>query len=109
MENRGEIMLINVQLKILRSFLSFEGFSLLMLFFIAMPLKYFMSFPIAVLVVGSIHGFLFAVTVYLLIKNALDEYLTLGQMTLFFILSLIPFGSFYSCRQIDMMIDGWRR
>jgi integral membrane protein len=36
-----------------------EGSSLLILLFLAMPLKYFFGFPEAVRVVGSIHGFLF--------------------------------------------------
>ena len=36
-----------------------EGISTLVLFFIAMPLKYFAGMPLAVTIVGSLHGLLF--------------------------------------------------
>lgn len=36
-----------------------EGFSFLILLFIAMPLKYLANMPTAVLIVGSLHGLLF--------------------------------------------------
>lgn len=36
-----------------------EGISTLILFFVAMPLKYMADMPMAVTIVGSIHGFLF--------------------------------------------------
>lgn len=36
-----------------------EGSSLLILVFLAMPLKYFFGLPEAVAIVGAIHGFLF--------------------------------------------------
>ncbi|MEL3971528.1 DUF3817 domain-containing protein [Rossellomorea oryzaecorticis] len=40
-----------------------EGASLLILLFIAMPLKYMAGFPEAVTVAGSLHGFFFVVYV----------------------------------------------
>ena len=36
-----------------------EGVSFIILLFIAMPLKYFASLPIAVTITGGIHGLLF--------------------------------------------------
>lgn len=36
-----------------------EGMSLLILLFIAMPLKYWAGLPLAVTIVGSVHGGLF--------------------------------------------------
>ena len=36
-----------------------EGTSTLVLFFIAMPLKYLADFPLAVKIAGPVHGFLF--------------------------------------------------
>jgi integral membrane protein len=41
-----------------------EAASLLALFFIAMPLKYFAGMPEAVRIVGTIHGVLFLMFVY---------------------------------------------
>lgn len=93
----------------LRSLLSFEGISLIVLIFVAVPLKYLFSFPLAVLLVGSLHGFLFAGVIFLLAKNLYEENITFYQAFIFFFLALIPFGNIYSCRQIDMIIDGWAR
>lgn len=46
-------------LKIFRTFAHIEGSSTLLLFGVAMPLKYFADLPIAVKIMGPIHGFLF--------------------------------------------------
>ena len=43
----------------------FEGGSLLILVFIGMPLKYWAGFPEAVRFVGSLHGFLFVLYVFI--------------------------------------------
>ena len=40
-----------------------EGISTLVLFFVAMPLKYFAGMPLAVTIVGSLHGLLFVLLV----------------------------------------------
>lgn len=44
-----------------------EGISTLVLFLIAMPLKYFAGMPMAVRVVGSLHGALFVGLVVMLV------------------------------------------
>ena len=46
-------------LKRLRIFSAIEGISTLVLFGIAMPLKYMAGYPLAVTVAGSVHGLLF--------------------------------------------------
>ena len=50
-------------LKQLRTLGIVEGCSTLLLFFVAMPLKYLADMPVAVTVVGSVHGFLFVLLV----------------------------------------------
>ena len=50
-------------LKALRVFSIVEGVSTLVLFFIAMPLKYAAGMPMAVTIVGSVHGALFTLLV----------------------------------------------
>lgn len=54
-------------LQMLRQLAIVEGVSTLVLFGIAMPLKYFAGMPLAVTIVGSIHGFLFVVLVMMLL------------------------------------------
>lgn len=72
-----------------------EGISLLLLFFVAMPLKYAMDMPEAVRWVGSIHGGLFIA--YVGWAALLARKLNWGMDVLVqcVILSSIPFGTFY--------------
>ena len=53
-------------MRVLRQLAIVEGISTLILFGLAMPLKYFAGMPLAVTIVGSIHGFLFVALVLML-------------------------------------------
>ncbi|WP_246163557.1 DUF3817 domain-containing protein [Sphingobacterium humi] len=54
-------------LRIFQQVALWEAISTILLFFVAMPLKYFAGIPEAVRVAGSIHGFLVVLFVVLLI------------------------------------------
>jgi integral membrane protein len=54
-------------LRALRHLAIVEGVSTLVLFLVAMPLKYFAGMPLAVRIAGSIHGFLFVALVVMLV------------------------------------------
>ena len=72
-----------------------EGYSYLALLFIAMPLKYMADMPLAVRVAGSVHGALFVafiIAIFLMIRKKL---LTTENASYAFLLSLIPFGTFF--------------
>ncbi len=75
-----------------------EGYSYLILLFIAMPLKYIAGYPEATKIVGMIHGILFIWFVYQLYKAHQTVPFSKKESTIFFIASLIPFGSFYTDR-----------
>jgi integral membrane protein len=82
-------------IKIFRGISFLEGMSLLLLLFIAMPLKYIWGNPEYVRVIGMAHGLLFVAYVLfsIIIKFELDWKLkTLGIV---FVASIIPFGTFY--------------
>lgn len=81
-------------MKLLRLFSIVEGSSLLLLLFIAVPLKRLMDMPEAVSIIGPIHGILFIAFNLLLLWNLLKGPLNAGQALLGFIASLLPFGSF---------------
>ena len=72
-----------------------EGVSFLVLLFIAMPLKYFAGFPLAVTIAGGLHGILF-ITFVILAREVKSSYKKdwkwLGKALL---ASVIPFGTFY--------------
>ena len=83
---------------IIQKFLSIgklEGYSYLALLFIAMPLKYMADMPLAVRIAGSVHGALFVafiIAIFLMIRKKL---LTTENASYAFLLSLIPFGTFF--------------
>jgi integral membrane protein len=71
-----------------------EGTSFLILLCIAMPMKYLMGMPLAVRVVGSIHGLLFLLYVAKLAKlrSAYGWDNTFSMQA--FVASILPFGTF---------------
>jgi len=75
---------------------SIEGYSYLLLLFVAMPIKYLFAMPLAVKVVGMIHGVLFVLFCYYLLKAWQEAEWSFKDSTLFFIASLIPFGTFFT-------------
>jgi integral membrane protein len=76
-----------------------EGISFLVLLGIAMPLKYFAGIPIAVTIVGSLHGILFIVFM-VLAWEVKDEPVVAGWkknfnwIVLCFLAAILPFGTF---------------
>ena len=84
--------------KITKQFLligKLEGYSYLILLGIAMPLKYFFDTPKYVRIVGSLHGFLFVAFAILLLMMYIKVKMPIKNVFLAFILSLIPFGTFF--------------
>ena len=73
-----------------------EGISFIILLFVAMPMKYYFGYPIATKIVGMAHGLLVFIFIYQLIEAKNEANLTLKESALYFVLSLIPFGSFYT-------------
>ncbi len=73
-----------------------EGISFLILLFIAMPMKYSFGYPMATKVVGMLHGLLVFAFIYQIIEAKKEAGFTLKETALYSILSLIPFGSFYT-------------
>ena len=71
-----------------------EGTSTLLLFFVAMPLKYFADMPKAVSIVGMIHGVLFTLYVIALIRAALALKRPFKWSAKVFIAAIILFGPF---------------
>jgi integral membrane protein len=76
-----------------------EGISFLVLLLIAMPLKYFAHIPIAVTIVGSLHGILFIVFL-VLAWDVKDEPVVakwkknFAWLAICFFASILPFGTF---------------
>lgn len=75
-----------------------EGVSFLLLLGVAMPLKYWAGYPMAVRVVGWIHGLLFMGYCYLLFEAATDRSWSWTKSAKFFVAALLPFGPFVTDR-----------
>lgn len=71
-----------------------EGTSTLVLFFVAMPLKYYAGMPMAVSIAGGIHGVLFVVLVGLFVLGRKFVPFSTGVMWTGIIGAIIPFGPF---------------
>jgi len=72
-----------------------EGISYLLLLGVAMPLKYIFNLPMAVTILGLLHGFLFVWFCILLLWMEIKKEITYRQGAIAVLLSLLPFGTFY--------------
>ena len=76
-----------------------EGISFIVLLGLAMPLKYYAGFPIAVTIVGSLHGILFIVFMVLAWEVKNEPVITqwkkkFAWLAICFIAAILPFGTF---------------
>jgi integral membrane protein len=78
-----------------------EGSSLLILLFLAMPLKYFFGIPEAVSVVGSIHGFLFVSYCLMIAYMTFIVRWPFVYSVIAVIVAFIPFGNIIFDRKLD--------
>lgn len=71
-----------------------EGVSTLVLFFVAMPLKYYADLPMAVSIVGMIHGVLFIALVALFMLGWKVVPLPRWLVAAGIVGAMVPFGPF---------------
>ncbi|MDA7026522.1 DUF3817 domain-containing protein [Bacillus sp. CLL-7-23] len=77
-----------------------EGMSLLVLLFVAMPLKYFADYPLAVTIVGAVHGGLFIIYLLVLLYATLMLRWSLKWPATGLIVAFVPFGNFLYDRRL---------
>ncbi|MGZ8868628.1 MAG: DUF3817 domain-containing protein [Thermoanaerobaculia bacterium] len=87
-------------LRALRHLAIAEGISTLILFGIAMPLKYMAGMPMAVTIVGSIHGFLFVVLVAMLLLAIRKVPISMRMAAAGIAAAVIPGGPFVLDRKL---------
>lgn len=78
-----------------------DGVSYVLLLGIAMPLKYFADMPMAVRVVGSLHGLLFLILCYYLLVALVRKRLSFGWCTIVFVCALLPLAPFFLDRKLE--------
>jgi integral membrane protein len=86
---------IFVMIRLFKFTALFEGLSLLLLLFVAMPLKYLLGMPEMVRTVGMAHGVLFIA--YIIFAVMLKPELRWGwkTFTIVCLASVVPLGTFY--------------
>lgn len=80
-----------------------EGFSTLILFFIAMPLKYHWGIQQAVSWPGRVHGFLFVLLGIYTIIAIRKVPLPIKMGTMLIVASIFPFGPFIMERKLKIL------
>ena len=84
------------KLQNLRRVAMIEGMSCILLFGIAMPMKYVYDMPMAVRIVGSLHGILFIWVCWVILQVHLDRQWNIGKTFLIFLATIPPGGPFIS-------------
>jgi integral membrane protein len=79
----------------------FEGISLILLVFIAVPLKYWGGEPVLVKMIGPVHGLLFTLFVLATLSAAVTYGWKFSEISWKVLLAcIIPFGTFYIDKHI---------
>ncbi|WP_309499176.1 DUF3817 domain-containing protein [Sulfurovum sp.] len=73
-----------------------EGISFIILLFVTMPLKYLFDYPMPNKIIGMTHGVLVFAFLYQVIEAKKESGFSWKEVGLYTLLSLIPFGSFYT-------------
>ena len=94
-------IVINTKLKQFRLAAYIEGWSYIILLFIAMPMKYIWGIAIATKIVGMIHGILFIWFLLALYNAANETKWGIKFSIIAFISSLIPFGTFFLDKKLS--------
>lgn len=97
------IFLMKNPVSFLRLVALLEAISYLILLFIAMPLKYVWGMPMAVRVVGALHGGLFVVFCLALLRVLNSTAWPFSRAVLVFVASFLPFVPFF----IDRRMKKW--
>lgn len=83
-----------------------EGISFLLLLGVAMPLKYLADLPLAVRIMGSLHGALFVAFVVTLARAAGSRGWPVTRSAWMFASSLVPFGMLVLDRALQRELSG---
>ncbi|HQF55571.1 MAG TPA: DUF3817 domain-containing protein [Fibrobacteria bacterium] len=90
---------------LLRRIAYVEGWSYILLLFVAMPLKYLLDQPLAVRLVGAAHGGLFLALLAALLACWIARRWSVPRVALVGVASLVPFGTFWA----DRHLARWQR
>jgi integral membrane protein len=79
-----------------------EGYSYIILLFIAMPVKYIMQEPLLVKIVGMAHGVLFVLLASLLALCVMYLKWPIKKAGMVFLMSFLPFGTLWYDKKLKV-------
>lgn len=88
-----------------RLFSLLDGISYVILLGIAMPLKYFADMPLAVRIVGSLHGGIFLLLCLFLFLALIQKKLKFTWCVVVFVCALVPFAPFFLDKKLSERND----
>src|SRR5688572_13220916 len=97
---KGTLVIDEKFLRRLRRMGTIEGVSTLVLFGIAMPMKYAAGIPVAVTIVGSVHGFLFVALAWMFILATRRVPIPARTAAIGIAAAIVPFGPFIMDRTL---------
>ena len=77
-----------------------EGLSLMLLVFVAVPIKYVLTAPMLVKIFGPIHGGLFLLFIFMTIAAGVEHQWKFRRIAGLILSSIIPFGCLYAEKKI---------
>ena len=80
-----------------------EAMSYLLLLVVAMPLKYMAGIALGVQVIGMIHGVLFLILIWLLVRAGFETTWPKSRLWLLAFASLVPLMPYF----LDRSVRGW--
>ncbi len=83
-----------------------EAATLLALFCVAMPLKYFAQAPWAVSIIGPVHGLMFMVFLWFVVRSWAEGLINGAGALRLFVGALIPLGGVINERWLRRQVDG---
>lgn len=89
------------QLRRMRMVSLLEGTTLLLLIFVAVPLKHLVGYPAATRVMGPVHGIAFVLYIWMLIQTVMIGQWSRRETAQMVIAAFIPFGAFINERLLS--------
>jgi integral membrane protein len=86
------------QLRRMRVVSMIEGSTLLVLVFVAVPLKHLGGFSVATAIMGPVHGMAFLLYVWMLIETVSGAAFARRDVVRMVVAAFIPFGAFLNAR-----------
>jgi integral membrane protein len=88
------------QLRRMRLVSVIEGSTLIVLFFIAVPLKHIAGYKIATTIIGPIHGVAFLLYVWTLLQTIAAMEWSRREIARMAVAAFVPFGAFFNERML---------